>query len=47
MKKMFKEHNLVSILSLMLLLVVLLSWFVPTGSFATGGTFTEGDVGPI
>lgn len=47
MKKMFKEHNLVSILSIMLLVVVLLSWFVPTGSFATGGTFSEGETGPI
>jgi len=47
MKKMFKEHDLVKILSIMILLVVVLTWIIPTGSFSTGATFTEGELGRI
>lgn len=43
MKKFFKEHDLVKILSLMLLLIVICSWIIPTGSFGTGGAFTESE----
>ena len=36
MKKMFKEHDLVKIIGIMLLLVVVLSWIIPTGTFSSG-----------
>jgi len=47
MKKLFKEHDLVKIISLMLILVVVLTWIIPTGGFTTGGSFTEGEMGRI
>ncbi len=47
MKKLFKEHDLVKIISIMLFLVIVLSWIIPTGSFSTGGSFVEGDMGRI
>jgi len=47
MKKMFKEHDLVKILSIMILLVVVLTWIIPTGTFSTGATLTEGELGRI
>lgn len=47
MKKMFKEHDLVKIIGIMLLLVVVLSWIIPTGTFSSGATFTEGEMGRI
>lgn len=47
MKKMFKEHDLVKIIGIMLLLVVVLSWIIPTGTFSSGATFTEGEMGRL
>jgi len=47
MKKMFKEHDLVKIVSLMLLFVIVLTWIIPTGNFGSGATFTEGEMGRI
>ena len=47
MKKFFKEHDLVKLVSLVLILVIVCSWFIPTGSFSTGATFTEGKVGRL
>ncbi len=44
MKKLFKEHELVKVISLMLILIVLLSWLIPSGTFGTGGAFTEGEM---
>ena len=31
----------------MLLLVVVLSWIIPTGTFSSGATFTEGEMGRL
>ncbi len=47
MKKFFKEHDLVKILSLLLLVVIVLTWIIPSGSYSTGATFTEGEIGRI
>lgn len=47
MKKMSKEHDLVKIIGIMLLLVVVLSWIIPTGTFSSGATFTEGEMGRL
>ena len=47
MKKMFKEHDLVKIIGIMLLLVVVLSWIIPTGTFSSSATFTEGEMGRL
>ena len=47
MKKMFKEHDLVKIIGIMLLLVVVLSWIIPTRTFSSGATFTEGEMGRL
>ena len=47
MKKLFKEHDLVKIISLILLLIIVLSWIIPTGSFSTGGSFVDGEVGQL
>lgn len=47
MKKMFKEHDHVKIIGIMLLLVVVLSWIIPTGTFSSGATFTEGEMGRL
>lgn len=44
MKKFFKEHDLVKIVGLMILFVVVLTWIIPTGSFATGGKFTAASI---
>jgi len=44
MKKIFKEHDLVKLLSLMLLFVIFLTWIIPNGSFSRGATFTEGEM---
>ncbi len=47
MKKLFKEHDLVKIISIMLFVVIVMTWFIPYGQFGSGGTFTEGEVTPI
>lgn len=47
MKKMFKEHDLVKILSLVILFVVVLTWIIPTGTFSTGALYTEGEIGRV
>jgi len=47
MKKFFKEHDLLKLVFLVILVVVLLTWIVPSGSFATGASFTEGEFGRI
>jgi uncharacterized ion transporter superfamily protein YfcC len=47
MKKFFKEHDLLKLVSLVILVVVLLSWFIPAGSFGSAASFTEGEVGRI
>lgn len=43
MKKFFKEHDLFKILLFMVILVTLLTWFIPTGSF-TSGVFTDAGI---
>lgn len=47
MKKFFKEHDLIKLVSLVLIVVIVLSWIIPSGSFSTGASFTEGDMGRI
>ncbi len=42
MKKSVKEHGLAKVLLVNLLLVVVLTWIIPTGSYGTGAEFTEG-----
>ncbi len=44
MKKFFKEHDLVKIIIGMLFFVVLLTWIIPTGGYATGAEFTDGEI---
>ncbi len=44
MKKMFKEHDLVKLVSMLLLLVVILTWIIPTGSFGRDAVFTDGEM---
>ena len=47
MKKLFKEHDLVKVVSIVLLLLVVMTWFIPYGQFGSSATFTEGEVTPI
>lgn len=44
MKKLFKEHDLAKLVLGMLLLVIILTWIVPNGSFGTGAEFTSGTI---
>ena len=46
LKKMFEEHNLVKFVSIVLLALVIGSWFIPSGTFS-GSEFIEGDYGRI
>ncbi len=44
MKKLFKEHDLVKMVLLLLGVIVLLSWILPTGAILeSAGSFTEGE----
>lgn len=45
MKKFFEKHDLFKILGIIILLVVILSWIIPTGSYST--EFVSGDRTPI
>ena len=47
MKNLFKEHDLVKIVSILLLVIVIMTWFIPFGEFGSSAVFTEGDVTPI
>ena len=44
MKKLFKEHDLAKFVLAMLILVVVLTWIIPNGSFGTGAEFTKGTI---
>ena len=44
MKKLFKEHDLAKLVLAMLILVIVLTWIIPTGSFSTGVTFSKGTI---
>ena len=44
MKKLFKEHDLAKLVLGMLILVVVLTWIIPNGSFGTGAAFTSGTI---
>lgn len=41
-----KKHNLLKIIAICFLVVVVLSWLIPTGSF-NGTTFTQGETSPV
>lgn len=47
MKKFFEEHDLAKFVLGILLVIVIASWIIPTGSFGYGGAFTEGEMGRI
>ncbi len=47
MKKLFKEHDLVKLVSIVLLVIIVMSWFIPYGTFGSSATFSEGSVTPI
>ena len=47
MKKLFKEHDLVKVVSIVLLLIFVMTWFIPYGQFGSSATFTEGEVTPL
>ena len=44
MKKLFKEHDLAKLVLAMLILVVVLTWIIPTGNFGTGVSFSTGSI---
>ncbi len=44
MKKLFKEHDLAKFVLGMFILVVVLTWIIPNGSFTTGATFSKGTI---
>ena len=44
MKKLFKEHDLAKLILAMLVFVVILTWIIPTGSYGTGASFTQGSI---
>ncbi len=44
MKKLFKEHDLAKFVLGMLILVVVLTWIIPNGSYDTGVTFSQGSI---
>lgn len=44
MKKLFKDHDLAKFVLGMLVLVVVLTWIIPNGSFGTGVEFTKGTI---
>ncbi len=43
-KKFLEKHDLVKIISVMLIVVFVLSWFIPSGTFDTDGTIIMGDM---
>ncbi len=44
MKKLFKEHDLAKFVLGMFILVVVLTWIIPNGSFETGVEFSKGTI---
>ena len=44
MKKLFKEHDLAKFVLAMLILVIVLTWIIPTGSFGSSAAFTKGSI---
>ena len=47
MKKLFKEHDLVKVVSILLFIVVVMTWFIPYGQYGSSAVFSEGEVTPI
>ena len=47
MKKLFKEHDLLKTILILLVVIVLMTWFIPYGEFGSSAVFSEGEVTPI